>query len=104
MKLYSSICIVQCSRFLTYNNVVLAQIKGDGMQDKLNRREFLKKASMATVAGTTGFLVGCNTGQPTVESAPATSAPAATEAPADSSAATSAPAATAEEVAEAIGS
>jgi len=74
------------------------------MPDKLNRREFLKKASMATVAGTTGFLVGCNTGQPTVESAPATSAPAATEAPADSSAATSAPAATAEEVAEAVGS
>ncbi|HXW01682.1 MAG TPA: twin-arginine translocation signal domain-containing protein, partial [Anaerolineae bacterium] len=72
------------------------------MQDKLNRREFLKKASMATVAGTTGFLVGCNTGQPTVESAPATSAPAATEeAAAESAPATSAPAATAEEIAEA---
>ena len=73
------------------------------MEDKLNRREFLKKASMATVAGTTGFLVGCNTGQPTVESAPATSAPAPAteEAPAESAPATSAPAATAEEIAEA---
>jgi TRAP-type mannitol/chloroaromatic compound transport system substrate-binding protein len=36
----------------------------------MDRRDFLKKASMAAVAGTTGFLVGCNTGQPTAESSP----------------------------------
>lgn len=41
------------------------------MAEKLNRREFLKKASVATVAGGTGLLVGCSIGQPESSSAPA---------------------------------
>jgi TRAP-type mannitol/chloroaromatic compound transport system substrate-binding protein len=41
------------------------------MAQQLNRREFLKKASVATVAGSTGLLVGCTLGQPTTSSAPA---------------------------------
>ncbi len=48
------------------------------MSQKLNRRDFLKKASVATVAGGTGLLVGCSIGQDTSSSAPAE--PAATEA------------------------
>jgi TRAP-type mannitol/chloroaromatic compound transport system substrate-binding protein len=69
------------------------------MVDKLNRREFLKRASLATVAGTTGFLVGCNTGQPVVESAPApATAPEGTQ---ESSTAAEPPVVPAEEVAEA---
>ncbi len=46
------------------------------MAEKLDRREFLKKASVATVAGGTGLLVGCSIGQP-----PATSAPEQSSAP-----------------------
>lgn len=41
------------------------------MAEKLNRRDFLKKASVATVAGGTGLLVGCSIGQPETQSAPA---------------------------------
>jgi len=52
------------------------------MAQKLNRREFLKKASVATVAGGTGLLVGCSIGQPQATSAPA----APTEAPAEEAA------------------
>jgi TRAP-type mannitol/chloroaromatic compound transport system substrate-binding protein len=40
------------------------------MEDKLNRREFLKKASVAAVAGSTGLLVGCSIGQDEAASAP----------------------------------
>jgi TRAP-type mannitol/chloroaromatic compound transport system substrate-binding protein len=50
------------------------------MEGKLNRRDFLKKASVAAVAGSTGLLVGCNIGQDTASSAP-TVAPAAPAAP-----------------------
>ncbi len=68
------------------------------MTKKLNRRDFLKKASVATVAGGTGLLVGCSIGQDTTSSAP--SAPAAsTAAPAAS---TAAPAATEAEITEAV--
>ncbi len=52
------------------------------MAKKLNRRDFLKKASVATVAGGTGLLVGCSIGQDTTSSAPA--APTATTAAAAS--------------------
>jgi TRAP-type mannitol/chloroaromatic compound transport system substrate-binding protein len=62
------------------------------MAEKLNRRDFLKRASVATVAGGTGLLVGCSIGQPQATSAP--------EQPAATSAA--APAATKEEIQEAI--
>lgn len=69
----------------------------------MDRRDFLKKASMAAVAGTTGFLVGCNTGQPAVESA-STPAESPTQeqsnAPAESD--TPAPALEATEVQEAV--
>lgn len=40
------------------------------MEDKLNRRDFLKKASVAAVAGSTGLLVGCSIGQDQAASAP----------------------------------
>jgi len=71
------------------------------MTEKLNRREFLKKASVATVAGGTGLLVGCSIGQPEATSAPA--APAEeTAAEEGGGAATQAPAATAEELQEAV--
>ncbi|MCG3208549.1 MAG: Monocarboxylate 2-oxoacid-binding periplasmic protein [Anaerolineae bacterium] len=56
------------------------------MEDKLNRRDFLKKASVAAVAGSTGLLVGCSIGQDTASSAP--TAPAAAPAQDDSGAAT----------------
>ncbi|GAB4423102.1 MAG: TRAP transporter substrate-binding protein DctP [Anaerolineae bacterium] len=46
------------------------------MEDKLNRRDFLKKASVAAVAGSTGLLVGCSIGQDQAASAP-TAPPAA---------------------------
>ena len=49
------------------------------MEEKLNRREFLKKASVAAVAGSTGLLVGCSIGQDEAASAP-TAPPAATTA------------------------
>jgi TRAP-type mannitol/chloroaromatic compound transport system substrate-binding protein len=75
--------MLQWARRLPIHHQQLSSIKEDYMQDKLDRREFLKRASMAAVAGTTGFLVGCNTGQPTAESAPA-----ATSAPAESKEAT----------------
>jgi len=41
------------------------------MEEKLNRREFLKKTSLITVAGGTGLLTGCSLGQPEAASAPA---------------------------------
>jgi TRAP-type mannitol/chloroaromatic compound transport system substrate-binding protein len=69
----------------------------------MDRRDFLKKASMAAVAGTTGFLVGCNTGQPAVESASTPAEGAAQEqssAPAESD--TPTPATEAKEVEEAV--
>jgi len=69
------------------------------MAGKLNRREFLKKASVATVAGGTGLLVGCSIGQPEATSAP--EQPAQTQAEQES-AATQAPAATTEELQEAV--
>ena len=71
------------------------------MAMKLNRREFLKKASVATVAGGTGLLVGCSIGQPQATSAPQQPAPtqAQTE---QGAAATQAPAATAAELQEAV--
>ena len=47
------------------------------MSDKLDRRDFLKKASVAAVAGSTGLLVGCSIGQDTAESAPTAPPPAA---------------------------
>ncbi len=52
------------------------------MENKLDRRDFLKKASVAAVAGSTGLLVGCSIGQDTATSAPEQSAakPAATAA------------------------
>ena len=53
------------------------------MANKINRRDFLKKASVATVAGGTGLLVGCSIGQPQATSAPAQP----TEAPVEESAA-----------------
>lgn len=37
------------------------------MKETFNRRDFLKKASIATVAGSTGLLVGCSIGQPDAE-------------------------------------
>jgi len=50
------------------------------MKDVLNRRDFLKKASVAAVAGSTGLLVGCSIGQDTATSAPESAAkPAATK-------------------------
>ncbi|MCB0191081.1 MAG: TRAP transporter substrate-binding protein DctP [Anaerolineae bacterium] len=49
------------------------------MAEKLNRRDFLKKASVATVAGGTGLLVGCSIGQPETSSAPAEPQEAAPE-------------------------
>jgi len=73
------------------------------MAKLLNRRDFLKKASVATVAGGTGLLVGCSIGQPQATSAPAPTAAEATEAPVqESSSATQAPAATAEELQQAV--
>jgi len=62
----------------------------------------LKRASLATVAGTTGFLVGCNTGQPVVESAPApATAPDESQESSTAAEGTEAPVVPAEEVAEA---
>lgn len=49
------------------------------MEEKLNRREFLKKASVAAVAGSTGLLVGCSIGQDEAASAPTAPPAAATE-------------------------
>lgn len=75
------------------------------MARKLNRREFLKKASVATVAGGTGLLVGCTIGQPEATSAPAaapTEAPQAEGSGGSGAAATQAPAATVEELQEAV--
>ena len=63
------------------------------MEDKLNRRDFLKKASVAAVAGSTGLLVGCSIGQDQATSAP--------EQPASSSD-DAAPAATSAELQEAV--
>jgi len=42
------------------------------MSEQINRRDFLKKASVVTVAGSTGLLVGCSIGQPQATGAPAT--------------------------------
>ena len=75
------------------------------MAKMLNRRDFLKKASVATVAGGTGLLVGCSIGQPEATSAPAaapTEAPAAESSSGGGAAATQAPAATPEELQEAV--
>ena len=69
------------------------------MANKINRRDFLKKASVATVAGGTGLLVGCSIGQPQATSAP--EQPAQTQAE-QGAAATQAPAATAAELQEAV--
>lgn len=73
------------------------------MAVKLNRRDFLKKASVATVAGGTGLLVGCSMGQPETSSAPA---PAETTQPQESTTNVAAPGAeaTSEEISEAVAS
>ncbi len=67
------------------------------MEDKLNRRDFLKRASVAAVAGSTGLLVGCSIGQDQAASAP--TAPAQAE---SGSSATQGSGATAAELQEAV--
>lgn len=69
------------------------------MARKMDRRDFLKKASVATVAGGTGLLVGCSIGQPQATSAPEQPAESQVE---QGAAATQAPAATTEELQEAV--